>query len=400
MPKSAGLATAGSFGILFDSPREEQPVIDRQTGKWIRNFALCLLAGVAWACAAVAEDLAKMPDTVVPLDRNNERHKAINERARKGNVDLLFIGDSITQGWEGAGKDVWKSRYEARNAMNAGIGGDQTQHVLWRLENGNIDGLSPKLIVLMIGTNNFGSNSAEEIALGVKAIVKKLREKLPESKILVLGVFPRGEKPDDPLRVKNLAVNAIIKDVADGKMVDYQEINDKLMNADGTQNRDIMPDLVHLSPRGYQIWADAIEPKVAAVLPVKEIPIPELPDGAGKVDQDAPKSFTTTKSGLKYRILRKGDGPAPKPTNVVRVNYHGWLDEGKVFDSSYKRAEPATFPLNRVIKGWTEGLQLMNKGGMIELEIPATLAYGDRGAPPDIRPGATLHFLVELLDAR
>jgi beta-glucosidase len=363
-------------------------------------LALILLTGVSWASARGEAEPAKLPNTVVPLDRNVERHKAINERARQGKVDLLFIGDSITQGWEGAGKDVWKAHYEARNAMNAGIGGDQTQHILWRLDHGNIDGLSPKLIVLMIGTNNFGSNSAEEIALGVKAIVTKLRGALPESKILVLGVFPRGEKPDDPLRVKNLAVNAIIKDVADGKMVDYLEINDKLMNADGTQNREIMPDLVHLSPRGYQIWADAIEPKVAKILPVKEIPLPSLPDGAGKVDPDAPKTLATTATGLKYRILRKADGPAPKPTSVVSVNYHGWLDDGKVFDSSYKRATPARFPLNRVIKGWTEGLQLVNKGGMIELEIPADLAYGQRGAPPDIKAGATLHFLVELLDAQ
>lgn len=372
----------------------------RQRAKWPKTLALIVLTGVSWASARGEAEPTTMPSTVVPLDRNVERHKAINERARQGNVDLLFIGDSITQGWEGAGKDVWKARYEARNAMNAGIGGDLTQHVLWRLDHGNIDGISPKLIVLMIGTNNFGSNSAEEIALGIKAIVKKLRGTLPESKILVLGVFPRGETPDDPLRVKNRAVNAIIKDVADGKMVDYLEINDKLMNADGTQNREIMPDLVHLSPRGYQIWADVIEPKVANVLPLKEIPLPALPEGAGKVDQDAPKTLATTASGLKYRILRKGDGPTPKPTSIVHVNYHGWLDDGKVFDSSYKRATPARFPLNRVIKGWTEGLQLVNKGGMIELEIPANLAYGERGAPPDIKPGATLHFLVELLDAR
>ncbi|MCE9527474.1 MAG: FKBP-type peptidyl-prolyl cis-trans isomerase [Planctomycetales bacterium] len=130
----------------------------------------------------------------------------------------------------------------------------------------------------------------------------------------------------------------------------------------------------------------------------KEVAFPELPKGAGKVDADAPKKFTATESGLKYRILRKGEGAKPKATNTVKVNYHGWLDNGKVFDSSYKRGEAISFPLNRVIKGWTEGMQLVGNGGMIELEIPANLAYGDRGAGDAVPPKANLHFLVELLE--
>ena len=208
----------------------------------------------------------KTPATVVPLNRDVPRHKAINERAKQGNVDLIFIGDSITQGWEGSGKEVWQKRYEPRKAMNAGIGGDRTQHVLWRLDNGNIDGLSPKLAVLMIGTNNFGEDSAEDIALGNKAIVEKLRTKLPKTKVLVLGVFPRGEKPDDPLRVKMAAINENIKGLADGKMVHYLNINNKLLKSDGTQDRELMPDLVHLTAKGYEIWEDAIESKVAELL--------------------------------------------------------------------------------------------------------------------------------------
>ena len=132
----------------------------------------------------------------------------------------------------------------------------------------------------------------------------------------------------------------------------------------------------------------------------KDVPYPELPKGAGKIDKDAPKTFTTTKSGLKYRILRKGQGAKPAATDTVEVNYHGWLDNGKVFDSSYQRGEPISFPLNRVIKGWTEGMQLVGEGGMIELEIPSDLGYGARGAPPTIPPNATLHFLVETLDVQ
>lgn len=129
----------------------------------------------------------------------------------------------------------------------------------------------------------------------------------------------------------------------------------------------------------------------------KDVAFPKLPAGAGAIAADAPKQFTQTPSGLKYRILRPGKGAKPAAADTVKVNYHGWLDSEKVFDSSYERKEPISFPLNRVIKGWTEGMQLVGEGGMIELEIPAALGYGDRGAPGAIPGGATLHFLVELL---
>jgi FKBP-type peptidyl-prolyl cis-trans isomerase len=132
----------------------------------------------------------------------------------------------------------------------------------------------------------------------------------------------------------------------------------------------------------------------------KDVPFPELPKGAGKIDKDAAKKFTETKSGLKYRILRKGEGAKPKASSTVKVHYHGWLDGGKVFDSSYKRGESISFPLSGVIKGWTEGMQLVESGGMIELTIPSDLGYGDRGSPPVIPPKATLHFLVELLEVK
>ena len=132
----------------------------------------------------------------------------------------------------------------------------------------------------------------------------------------------------------------------------------------------------------------------------KEVPYPELPKGAGAIEKDAPKTFTKTDSGLEYRILRKGEDKKPKASNTVEVNYHGWLDNGTVFDSSYKRNESISFGLNQVIKGWTEGMQLVGKGGMIELQIPAELGYGTRGAPPVIPPNARLHFLVELLDIK
>jgi FKBP-type peptidyl-prolyl cis-trans isomerase FkpA len=132
-----------------------------------------------------------------------------------------------------------------------------------------------------------------------------------------------------------------------------------------------------------------------------DVPHPQLPAGAGKLDADAPKAFAKTASGLQYRVLRKGTGAAPKAANTVKVHYHGWLDNGSVFDSSYKRGESIEFPLNGVIPGWTEGMQLVGQGGMIELLIPSNLGYGARGTPGGpIPPNATLHFLVELLEVK
>ncbi|HEX3726224.1 MAG TPA: GDSL-type esterase/lipase family protein, partial [Pirellulales bacterium] len=141
-------------------------------------------------CQARAQDIA--PSTVVPVPRDGgwmQRHESFNDRVKQGHVDLIFIGDSITQGWEGGGaKDIWQKYYGQRDAVNLGIGGDRTQHVLWRLDHGNVDGISPKLAVLMIGTNNSNGkdNTAEEIAAGIEAIVKKLRAKLPQTKVLIL----------------------------------------------------------------------------------------------------------------------------------------------------------------------------------------------------------------------
>jgi FKBP-type peptidyl-prolyl cis-trans isomerase FkpA len=122
-----------------------------------------------------------------------------------------------------------------------------------------------------------------------------------------------------------------------------------------------------------------------------------LQSGTGVIDDDAPQDFTTTRSGLKYRVLRQSDGKKPVAHNTVTVNYRGWLDNGREFDSSYKRGEPISFPLGGVIAGWTEGMQLIGSGGMIELWIPSDLGYGSAGSPPSVPPNATLHFIVELL---
>jgi beta-glucosidase len=197
-------------------------------------------------------------------------HEAINKVVQKGDVQLAFIGDSITQGW--GNNETWKKYYGHRQAVNMGIGGDRTEHVLWRLDHGNIEGISPKVAVLMIGTNNSNKNAytADEIGDGIIAIVQKLRAKLPETKILLLGIFPRGENPN-PQREKNASASAKAAKLADGKHVFFLDIGEKFLDEKGHLSKEIMPDFLHLSPKGYQIWAEAIEPKLAELLGDKPV---------------------------------------------------------------------------------------------------------------------------------
>ena len=227
--------------------------------------------------AAAAPNYAVQP---VLHPGTEKRHESFNVISKKGEAELVFLGDSITHGWEGKGKAVWEKTWAPLKAANFGIGGDRTEHVLWRLENGNFDGLKPKAIVLMIGTNNTGHQgrpqkelngavyqcTAEQTAEGVKAILAKLRQKCPDAKILVLGIFPRGANKDDKFRQQNEATNALVKGFADGQKVFFLDVGAKFLEADGTLSKSIMPDLLHPNEKGYQIWADAIEAKVKELL--------------------------------------------------------------------------------------------------------------------------------------
>ncbi len=242
-----------------------------------RHWILLALVLSSWLMARPAsaqappEATAKVPgdSATEPAPRPGswrQMHETYLERAKEGEIDLLFLGDSITYGWNNNGKAAWERFYGEREAANFGIGGDRTQHVLWRLENGEIDGLSPEAVVLMIGTNNLGSNTPEEIADGVTAIVEKLRSALPEAKILLLAIFPRDEDPS-PRRERLEAVNRQIAGLAESDdMVTYLDIGAHFLNDDGTISKEIMPDFLHLSPRGYRIWADAMEPTLWSLL--------------------------------------------------------------------------------------------------------------------------------------
>jgi lysophospholipase L1-like esterase len=226
--------------------------------------------------SAVAEVRRQNP-AVIPVSRegNGTNRQATVLQTAKDNTgpcDIAFIGDSITQGWEGSGKNVWKKFYGNRKCLNFGVGGDRTEHVLWRFEQGQLAGIKPKVAVLMIGTNNSNKNkdgteqySELEILEGIQAILKQLRERCPDSKVLVLGIFPRSEKFSTQ-RGKLLQINQALARLADGKMTHYLDFGSQLVADDGSIPKAIMPDFLHLSERGYEIWAEAIEPKLKELL--------------------------------------------------------------------------------------------------------------------------------------
>jgi lysophospholipase L1-like esterase len=196
-------------------------------------------------------------------------HESYVRQAARGDVDLLFLGDSITQGWNN--NRVWQRFYTPRRAANFGIGGDRTQHVLWRLGHGEVDSIRPKVVVLLIGTNNIGANTNEEVYEGVKAIIETLRTKLPETRVLLLGILPKGrtrprDAETDEVDPRVAAVNQRIATLDDGKLIRYLDLGPTFLNADGKIPRELMADFLHLSTRGYRAWADAMEPTLWEML--------------------------------------------------------------------------------------------------------------------------------------
>jgi lysophospholipase L1-like esterase len=194
-------------------------------------------------------------------------HEAFVAIAKKGEAQVVFLGDSITAGWA-RHPGIFEKEYGQYKAANFGIGGDRTQHVLWRVENGEFDGIKPKAVVLMIGTNNAGvaENSPEQIANGIKAIIEAIHKRTPDTKVLLLAIFPRGATPADANRVKNEKVNALIAKFDDGKKVHFFDIGAKFLKPDGTLEKSVMPDLLHLNAASYQIEADAIREKLASLV--------------------------------------------------------------------------------------------------------------------------------------
>lgn len=240
----------------------------------MRTLPMVVISLVA-ACAAPSPGEAQ-PSTVKPVPRDEGWHKRVEgdvAAARAGGHRLVFVGDSITQSWRDAGKEVWREVWEPRHALNLGISGDRTQHVLWRLDHGQLAALAApnndvRACVVMIGTNNSNrdDHTAEDIADGIVAVVRRLRGSLPKAKVLLLAIFPRGEHPsaqgDKCAAASRLAAAAFAGD----DHVACRDIGARFLSADGSLPKAMMPDYLHLSAGGYRAWADAIVADVDALL--------------------------------------------------------------------------------------------------------------------------------------
>jgi lysophospholipase L1-like esterase len=222
-----------------------------------------------------------LPSTVVPVTQDRswpqydwqKRHALTSAAVKRAKPEILFIGDSITHFFGGEqfdsyalrGQQTWGEFYAPRNAGNLGFGWDKTENVLWRLQHGAIDGIEPKVVVMMIGTNNSGNCPAPDIAAGITAIVAELNKRLPRTKILLLGIFPRGEKPG-PQRDKLAEVNQILGRLDGTQNVTFLDIGSKFLTPGGLISKDIMPDFLHPNEKGYRIWAEEIEPTVKMLM--------------------------------------------------------------------------------------------------------------------------------------
>ncbi|HEX3133576.1 MAG TPA: GDSL-type esterase/lipase family protein [Planctomycetota bacterium] len=231
------------------------------------SLTLLMTAGML-SSTLTAADSRTPESSITPNNRNPKRHDSFMARIKQGPVGLLFLGDSITDGWPGRSKETW-AKFDAYHQADFGVSGERTEDVLWRITNGELDGIDPKAVVIMIGTNNIGHFNEEKpewVAAGVKKILEVVHEKLPKAKILLLGVFPRGATKDDGKRQKVDAINALIKEFNDGKVVTYLDIGPKFLDAQGNLPKEIMPDALHPNAQGYQIWYDAMWPVLEPML--------------------------------------------------------------------------------------------------------------------------------------
>lgn len=226
----------------------------------------CIVLGSLVSVSAVkAPPTTPEGVTTTPTARTDEgilpRQAEVIRRARESApAKVVFVGDSITQSWEDPGAAIWQERFAPMGALNLGVSGDRTEHVLWRLQEAPLTRLNPRAVVLLIGTNNLGHGTAnaQETLAGVKAVVAMIRKQVPDATLVLCSTFPRGETINamrgDILQV-NQAVAVAVK--GDPKVV-VVDLGDKFVSADGTISRQLMPDALHLTPKGYAIWADGI----------------------------------------------------------------------------------------------------------------------------------------------
>ncbi|HEY1717281.1 MAG TPA: GDSL-type esterase/lipase family protein [Verrucomicrobiae bacterium] len=276
---TANPAPLGLLGFGMTTARRGEKItannFNMKSSAIIFALATALLlqfSAAAQTNAPAAAPLIHTNTAIVPMPRIDyatNRQAQVLERAKDapGDYDIEFIGDSIMQGWEGAGKNVWQEFYGGRKVINMGVSGDRTQHVLWRFEQGQLDGIKAKVAIVMIGTNNSNNrdNTEAEILEGVTAIVQQIRTRQPDTKIILLGIFPRGHT-FSAQRGKILQVNEALAKLDDGKNIFYMDLGPQLIESDGTISKSIMPDYLHPNEAGYKIWANATEPKIKELL--------------------------------------------------------------------------------------------------------------------------------------
>jgi lysophospholipase L1-like esterase len=237
-------------------------------------LAVSLLAKIVWSqptTTPTTQPLNRQDPAVAACKtgKNGPRflrlHEQFVKRAREGNIDLLFLGDSITENWHRT-PEIWKTNYDALHVANFGIGGDRTQHVLWRIENGELDGIHPKVVVLMIGTNNANSDAPEPIATAIEKIVHEIRARTG-AKVLLLAIFPRDRPRDINHQMATIRqVNHLIARLDNGKTIRFLDIGPKFLGESGKLNQKLFSDGLHPNVEGYQVWADAMRPTLQEMM--------------------------------------------------------------------------------------------------------------------------------------
>ena len=248
------------------------------------RYVSALLFAIGVTCATAQTPAAPTVDASAAIEKKDNdgrfrrAHESFLARGKSGPIGVLFLGDSITAGWTKA-PHIWEHYYGKFQPANFGIGGDQTQHVIWRIENGELDGISPKVVVLMLGTNNTGQHTAAEIVAADKKIIQMIRAKVPQAKVLLLAIFPRGPRKNQQGVVTEAVAadakkrmdiiteaNTELAKLDDGKNVRFLDINARFLGEDGKIPSSIMPDQLHPNAAGYQLWADAMQPLLTELM--------------------------------------------------------------------------------------------------------------------------------------
>jgi lysophospholipase L1-like esterase len=238
--------------------------------KTIRRAILPLL--VIISCTALQAAFPPTPRTpesaVTPVEKSRHNDFLREIKTGKGDFDFVLIGDSITDWWPRHGADSY-ARFAPWKPLDLGVSGETTEEVLWRLQNGELDGIHPKVVMIMIGTNNLGRYDDEKpewVVSGVKKIVETVRAKHPHAKILLLAIFPRAATAKDPIRERVDEVNKLLPALADGKNVLFMDLGPRFLDPEGNLPREIMPDLLHPNDQGYRIWIEAVGPKLEELM--------------------------------------------------------------------------------------------------------------------------------------